>query len=390
VRAVNLVDGIINTVAGTGTSGFAGDGALATSAQLSKPGAVWADAATNVYIADMGNSRVRRVDASTGFITTVAGSATAGYAGDNGSATAAQLNSPTGIALDAKANLYIADAKANVIRKVDVSHGATVNFGSQSTSSASAAYLLTATNAGNTSLTFTGLSVAANYAQAATTGTDCTATLTLAAGATCNISLTFSPTAGGTINGSVVTTDNSLNTSGTAQTTSLTGTAGASQTVTVTALYNSTTVTNYTGTVTFSSSDTAAGLPASYTFKPSDNGIHIFSGVVLKTAGAQTLTVTDNSSTPLTANEGTVVNAAAPATITVTGGSGRGHWRNGDLHLAGQWRQCDVRRQRRNRNCGNRFDRHSNLAGTDRKRNHWRIYRNRRGSGCYKCEFLTE
>jgi sugar lactone lactonase YvrE len=341
VRAVNLVDGIINTVAGTGTSGFAGDGALATSAQLSKPGAVWADAATNVYIADMGNSRVRRVDASTGFITTVAGSATAGYAGDNGSATAAQLNSPTGIALDAKANLYIADAKANVIRKVDVSHGATVNFGSQSTSSASAAYLLTATNAGNTSLTFTGLSVAANYAQAATTGTDCTATLTLAAGATCNISLTFSPTAGGTINGSVVTTDNSLNTSGTAQTTSLTGTgvlvatsiamtglpatvtAGASQTVTVTALYNSTTVTNYTGTVTFSSSDTAAGLPASYTFKPSDNGIHIFSGVVLKTAGAQTLTVTDNSSTPLTANEGTVVNAAAPATITVTGGSGQ-------------------------------------------------------------------
>ena len=87
------------TVAGTGTCcGFGGDNGAATNALLTGPGGVAVDAAGILYIADTGNSRVRKV--SNGVITTVAGTGTAGFSGDNGPATSAQLNAPYGIALD--------------------------------------------------------------------------------------------------------------------------------------------------------------------------------------------------------------------------------------------------------------------------------------------------
>ncbi len=109
--------GVINTVAGTGTAGFSGDAGSASAAQLNQPSSVAADASGNLYIADSANNRVRKISSS-GIISTVAGNGTAGFAGDNGPATNAQLNQPLGVAVDSSGNLYIADAGNNRIRKV--------------------------------------------------------------------------------------------------------------------------------------------------------------------------------------------------------------------------------------------------------------------------------
>ena len=115
VRKVGT-DGIISRFAGTGTAGFGGDNAAATSAQLDSPRGVAVDAAGSVYIADTLNARVRKV--SGGVITTVAGSGTPGFGGDGGSPTSAMLNTPTGVAVDSNGNLYISDLNNQRIRKV--------------------------------------------------------------------------------------------------------------------------------------------------------------------------------------------------------------------------------------------------------------------------------
>ncbi len=119
-RRVRKVDaaGVITTVAGTGVGGFGGDGGPAVAAQLYNPSGVAVDAAGNLYIADRTNHRVRKVDAA-GIITTVAGTGVADFSGDGGPAVAAQLYNPSGVAVDAAGNLYIADTLNDAIRKVD-------------------------------------------------------------------------------------------------------------------------------------------------------------------------------------------------------------------------------------------------------------------------------
>lgn len=110
---------IIDPYVGTGVQGAAGDGGPAAAAQLSYPQKLAYDASGNLYIVDSGNHRVRRVTPG-GTITTVAGTGTAGFSGDGGPAVAAQLNQPTGISVDGAGNLYIADMFNDRIRKVDV------------------------------------------------------------------------------------------------------------------------------------------------------------------------------------------------------------------------------------------------------------------------------
>nr|WP_255217184.1 hypothetical protein [Myxococcus sp. AM010] len=119
VREVNLSTGIITTIAGTGAQGFGGDRGLATAALLNAPGGLALAVADNLlYIADTGNNRIRCVNLTTGRIQTFAGTGGAGHAGDDGPPAAATLNAPTAVALDMGGGLYIADTGNHCVRQV--------------------------------------------------------------------------------------------------------------------------------------------------------------------------------------------------------------------------------------------------------------------------------
>jgi|HubBroStandDraft_5_1064220.scaffolds.fasta_scaffold24489_2 uncharacterized protein (TIGR03437 family) len=114
--------GIITTVVGTGANGYNGDNIPGTTASIANPFYLAIDAAGNLYFADTGNSRIRKL-ATNGIITTVAGGGGAGYTGDGGPATSAQLDRADGVAVDASGNIYIADSLNYVIRKVTAATG---------------------------------------------------------------------------------------------------------------------------------------------------------------------------------------------------------------------------------------------------------------------------
>ncbi len=130
IRRVDASTGIITTVAGNGTAAYSGDGGAATSASLNFPQGVVLDSTGNLYIADSENNVIRRVNGATGVISTFAGNFNAGgtYSGDGGPATSAGLNTPGGVALDGSGNLYIADQGNNVVRQVSAATGIITTF----------------------------------------------------------------------------------------------------------------------------------------------------------------------------------------------------------------------------------------------------------------------
>lgn len=123
MRRVDISTGIITTVAGNGTDGYSGDGGPATDAQLKGILDVFCDKHGNLFIADQFNGCVRKVNSVNGIITTVAGKGTLGYSGDGGPATNAELKQPSGVFVDDNDNLYIADYDNGAIRKVDAATG---------------------------------------------------------------------------------------------------------------------------------------------------------------------------------------------------------------------------------------------------------------------------
>jgi hypothetical protein len=155
--AANFI-GLFNKVAGGHACGFSGDGGRAGSAEIGASiGQMAFDIAGNLYFSDTSNNRVRRIDAYTGVIRTIAGNGTSGYTGDGGPATSATLAAATGVAVDSRGEVYIlssapASGTLQVVRKVGVNGALTFSGTVQNTSSP--ALVVTLTNTGNTSLTF--------------------------------------------------------------------------------------------------------------------------------------------------------------------------------------------------------------------------------------------
>ena len=123
IRKVSAATGIISTVAGNGNPAYTGDGGAALSATLNTPNGVALDGAGNLYIADTGNNAIRKVVAANGIIVTVAGTGAQGSSGDTGAAALAELNQPWGVSLDGAGNLFIADTANHRIRRVDAVTG---------------------------------------------------------------------------------------------------------------------------------------------------------------------------------------------------------------------------------------------------------------------------
>ncbi|MBV8195711.1 MAG: hypothetical protein JOY80_09305, partial [Candidatus Dormibacteraeota bacterium] len=123
VRDLNLANGALTVLAGNGTHGSSGDGGPATQAQLEEPEGVAVDSKGDVYVSDSFAARVRRIDAATGVITTVAGTGVTGWTGDGGPAADARLTQPAGLAFDSHDNLYVADTGNSTVRRVDAQTG---------------------------------------------------------------------------------------------------------------------------------------------------------------------------------------------------------------------------------------------------------------------------
>ena len=199
IREVAAGTGIITTVAGNGTQSYSGDGGAATSAELNYPYGVAVDASGNLYIADCYNSRIRKVAAGTGIITTVAGNGTAAYSGDGGAATSAKLYFPCGVALDASGNLYIVDTSNNRIRMVSAVspplNETIISFPTTAVGSSAVVQnvLIETTEAE----TISSITVPASLggSQEFTVGsiTGCTIGASNASGTTCTVPITFTP-----------------------------------------------------------------------------------------------------------------------------------------------------------------------------------------------------
>lgn len=120
--------GILTVVAGTGDSGYSGDGGLALEGTFNKPHEIRFDKAGNLYAVDMVNHAVRKIDAKTGILTTIAGTGQPGYTGDGGPASQAQLKQPHSIQFGPDEDLYICDIGNNVIRRIDAKTGTISTF----------------------------------------------------------------------------------------------------------------------------------------------------------------------------------------------------------------------------------------------------------------------
>jgi len=119
VLRLDAKTGRVEVAAGSGLTRYKGDGGPALAAEMNQPASLAVDAAGHVFIADTQNHSIRRLDAKTGILTTVAGDGTPGFAGDGGPAAKARLNSPTGLGLDGKGNLYVVDSVNARIRKIE-------------------------------------------------------------------------------------------------------------------------------------------------------------------------------------------------------------------------------------------------------------------------------
>jgi hypothetical protein len=214
IRRVST-SGQISTFAGNGTAGFSGDGGLAVSAEINRPYGLAIDARGDLYFADGGNCRIRKVDTQ-GIITTVAGSgASCGTAhnpstsGDGGSSLTANFNQPLSLALDPAGNLIIGDYSDSVVRKLSFAAAPTLAFGTNLVGSKSAAQSVTISNLGSTAMHLSAIQFPAGYVQTSV-GSDCSIGVAIAPGGQCNLGVAFAPVAVGTYTAAITIIDDAV------------------------------------------------------------------------------------------------------------------------------------------------------------------------------------
>ncbi|MGC2211138.1 MAG: Ig-like domain repeat protein [Candidatus Korobacteraceae bacterium] len=290
--AVRMVTpaGIITTVAGNRSLGlgYSGDGGLATSAQLAHPTGAAVDAAGDLYIADADNGVIRKV-APDGIISTVVGNNPQGpgYSGDGGPATSAQLDWPADIVLDGGGNPYIADLSNNVIRKVDVTDAPSLTFAGTYPGGASAAQDIAVLNLGNEALMISRISTPANFSLGGADTSCSVSGQTLQPAASCVLGIEFTPAGAGTFVAGLQWTDNTLNYGEFIQGISLQGTAPPEPTTTtVTAPATAVFTSQITLTATVSGA-TSASINGNVTFSVGGSRL----GTVPVTNGVATLIV---------------------------------------------------------------------------------------------------
>ena len=364
VREVTASTGVIATVAGTGSTGYSGDGQLATQALLGGPVSIALDPGGDLYIADTNNHALRFVAAQTHNITTLVGGNLSGYTGDGGSAAASRLSYPAGVALTGNGNLVIADTGNNVVRTVSSALVPSLSFGLQTVGRTSSPQTLTVTNIGNAPLTFTGIAVSTPFSQKGNANGDCSTGTPLAAGAACTVSVVFTPVSNSPASGTLTLTDNQLNLTAT-QTIPLLYTNPAFATATSLALSPATTSIAYGNTVqliattTATASNTAAfsgtvifndgaaqvgtatiGTTGTTTLSVTPLvGSHSFTANYLgddnhgssQSAAVPTLVVTQATTTLALSSSSTSVRIATPVTLTATVTPAHGGTPNGTV-----------------------------------------------------------
>jgi uncharacterized repeat protein (TIGR01451 family) len=309
IRKVDAKTQIITTVAGTpNTPGYTGDGGPATSATIAYADRVSVNAAGNLFISDAGNNVIRRVDAATGLIETFAGTGAYGFSGDGGPALQASFAGPTGVVVTNAGNLYVGDLSNNRVREVTLTPGATlapatVPFGNQNQGTTGAPQTVTLTNTGDAPLTIANVAATGDFN---VSQNNCTATL--ATGANCTILVTFTPAALGARTGTLTVTDNGP-TTGSTQTATLTGTGTAVATFSLTVASAGT----GTGTVTSNPAGINCGAACTANFTSG-------TGVTLTAIAGTGSTFTGWSGGGCTGTGTCVVTLTANTTVTATFG----------------------------------------------------------------------
>jgi hypothetical protein len=313
----------VNRVAGGVSCGFSGDGGQGRGAEISSTQGQFAfDIAGDFYFADSGNQRVRRIDAASGVIHTIAGTGKAGYTGDGGKATSAELSSPTGVAVNSQGAVYIVSSATTgqVIRQVGPL--GFLSFGNQDKGVASATQLVTVSNTGNNTMTLTNAEIiGANKGDFKIDTTTTTCILTqgteLYSGQACRIGVIFTPAAVGARTATLTLLDNTVNG---ADSVTLTG-AGILSTPTfkITAPANGATFTSGTA-VTFSVSVTSAGVQPTGTVQFKVDGVDHGGAVAVSGTGTASTSVTGLSTAAhtLSATYSGDANYAAAGPISVS------------------------------------------------------------------------
>jgi len=318
-----------NRVAGGVKCGFSGDGGQGRGAEISSTiGQIAFDIAGNLYFADAGNQRIRRIDAVTGIIRTIAGNGTAGYTGDGGRATSAELSNPTGVAVDSQGQVYILSnaptaGPTQVLRKVGPL-GMMV-FPNTNKGKASAAQLVTVTNTGNSAMnlmnvTITGANAGDFKIDNTTTTCGVTAGSVLNSGQTCRIGAIFTPGNTGARSATLTLLDDTANG---ADSVSLSGTGTLPvPTLKITAPANGASVKSGTP-VTFSVSVTSAsGAQPTGTVQFKVDGAAYGSPVALSGTGTASTSVTGlttaSHTLSVTYSGDTNYAAAGPVSVSIT------------------------------------------------------------------------